>query len=196
MVWSKSRGNTTIPLVSHEHLRQHNIHTVDGGTHLSGFKSALTRTINDYAKNGHLKAMKASGDDVREGLTAIIVKLEYLQFQGHKVKLGSPEMAGAVQSVVNDALGAWLEENPSQARRIVEKCLTASRAREAARKARELVQRKGGCICSARRSLQTAPRRDPAKSELYIVEGASAGGSATGSEHRRFQATPPTLGNT
>src|SRR5699024_3894749 len=121
---------------------------IDGGTHLSGFRSALTRTINDYGKrNGFIKGDESlSGDDVREGLTAIIsVKLEDPQFEGQtKGKLGSPEMAGAVQSVVNDSLAAYLEENPQVARRIIEKCLTAARARQAARKARELVQRKGG----------------------------------------------------
>ncbi len=130
------------------HTYVNNINTIDGGTHLSGFKSALTRTINDYAKkNGFMKNDEAlSGDDVREGLTAIVsVKLEDPQFEGQtKGKLGSPEMAGAVQSVVNEALGAFLEENPQVARRVIEKCLNAARAREAARKARELVQRKGG----------------------------------------------------
>lgn len=176
-----------------------NIHTIDGGTHLSGFKSALTRTINDYAKkNGFLKGDEAlSGDDVREGLTAIVsVKLEDPQFEGQtKGKLGSAEMAGAVQSVVNEAFGAFLEENPQFAKRIIEKCLNAARAREAARKARELVQRKGGLDSfSLPGKLADCSERDPAKSEIFIVEGDSAGGSAKQGRDRRFQAILPLRG--
>jgi DNA gyrase subunit B len=181
------------------HTYVNNINTIDGGTHLSGFKSALTRTINDYAKkNGFMKNDEAlSGDDVREGLTAIVsVKLEDPQFEGQtKGKLGSPEMAGAVQSVVNESLGAFLEENPQIARRVIEKCLNAARAREAARKARELVQRKGGLDnFSLPGKLADCSERDPARSELFIVEGDSAGGSAKQGRDRRFQAILPIRG--
>ena len=181
------------------HTFANNINTGDGGTHLSGFKSALTRTMNDYAKrNGLLKGDETlSGDDVREGLTAIIsVKLEEPQFEGQtKGKLGNAEMAGAVQTVVNESLGAFLEENPQVARRIIEKCINAARAREAARKARELVQRKGGLESfSLPGKLADCSERDPARAELYIVEGDSAGGSAKQGRDRRFQAILPLRG--
>jgi DNA gyrase subunit B len=181
------------------HTFANNINTADGGTHLSGFKSALTRTINDYAKrNGFLKGDESlSGDDVREGLTAIVsVKLEDPQFEGQtKGKLGNAEMAGAVQTVVNEGLGGFLEENPQIARRVIEKCLTASRAREAARKARELVQRKGGLESfSLPGKLADCSERDPENAELYIVEGDSAGGSAKQGRDRRFQAILPLRG--
>ncbi len=181
------------------HTFANNINTADGGTHLSGFKSALTRTINDYAKkNGFLKGDESlSGEDVREGLTAIIsVKLADPQFEGQtKGKLGNAEIAGAVQTVVNESLGAFLEENPQIAKRVIEKCLTASRAREAARKARELVQRKGGLESfSLPGKLADCSERDPANAELYIVEGDSAGGSAKQGRDRRFQAILPLRG--
>ncbi len=181
------------------HTFANNINTIDGGTHLSGFRSALTRTMNEYGKrNGFLKPDEAlTGEDVREGLTAIIsVKLAEPQFEGQtKGKLGNADVAGAVQAAVNDALGAFLEENPQVARRIIEKCLTASRAREAARKARELVQRKGGLDSfSLPGKLADCTERDPAKAELYIVEGDSAGGSAKQGRDRRFQAILPLRG--
>jgi len=181
------------------HTFANNINTVDGGTHLSGFKSALTRTINDYAKkNGFLKGDESlSGEDVREGLTAIVsVKLQEPQFEGQtKGKLGNAEVAGAVQTVVNEALGAYLEENPQVARRVIEKCVNASRAREAARKARELVQRKGGLDSfSLPGKLADCTERDPEQAELYIVEGDSAGGSAKQGRDRRFQAILPLRG--
>lgn len=181
------------------HTFANNINTVDGGTHLSGFKSALTRTMNDFAKrNGFLKNDEAlSGEDVREGLTAIVsVKLAEPQFEGQtKGKLGNAEVAGAVQTVVNEALGAFLEENPQAARKIIEKCIMASRAREAARKARELVQRKGGLESfSLPGKLADCTERDPARAELYIVEGDSAGGSAKQGRDRRFQAILPLRG--
>jgi DNA gyrase subunit B len=181
------------------HTFANNINTVDGGTHLSGFKSALTRTINDYAKkNGFLKGDESlSGEDVREGLTAIVsVKLQEPQFEGQtKGKLGNAEVAGSVQTVVNEALGAYLEENPQVARRIIEKCVNASRAREAARKARELVQRKGGLDSfSLPGKLADCTERDPEQAELYIVEGDSAGGSAKQGRDRRYQAILPLRG--
>jgi DNA gyrase subunit B len=181
------------------HTFANNINTVDGGTHLSGFKSALTRTINDYAKrNGFLKGDESlSGEDVREGLTAIVsVKLAEPQFEGQtKGKLGNADVAGAVQTVVNEALGAFLEENPQLAKKIIEKCLTAARAREAARKARELVQRKGGLDSfSLPGKLADCTERDPSRAELYIVEGDSAGGSAKQGRDRRYQAILPLRG--
>ncbi len=181
------------------HTFANNINTIDGGTHLSGFKSALTRTINDYAKrNGFLKGDETlSGEDVREGLTAIVsVKLGEPQFEGQtKGKLGNAEVAGAVQAVVNEALGAFLEENPQVAKRIIDKCINAARAREAARKARELVQRKGGLDSfSLPGKLADCSERDPARAELYIVEGDSAGGSAKQGRDRRFQAILPLRG--
>ncbi|HEX5505334.1 MAG TPA: ATP-binding protein, partial [Thermomicrobiales bacterium] len=168
------------------HSFANNINTVDGGTHVSGFRSALTRTLNDYArKNGLLKEKddNLSGEDVREGLTAIIsVKLPEAQFEGQtKGKLGNADMAGAVQSVVAEGLAVFLEENPSAGKRIVDKCLTAARAREAARNARELVQRKGVLDnLTLPGKLADCSERDPARCEIYVVEGDSAGGCFSG----------------
>ena len=182
------------------HTFANNINTVDGGTHLSGFKAALTRTMNDYArKNGILKDndTNLTGEDVREGLTAIVsVKLPEPQFEGQtKGKLGNADMAGAVQSVVNESLAQYLDENPQIGKRIVEKCLNAARARDAARKARELVQRKGSLETFALPGkLADCSERDPAKSELCIVEGDSAGGTAKQGRDRRFQAILPLRG--
>jgi DNA gyrase subunit B len=182
------------------HTFANNVNTIDGGTHLSGFKSGLTRTINDYArKNGIIKEneVNLSGEDVREGLTAIVsVKLPDPQFEGQtKGKLGNADVSGAVQSVVNELLAQQLEENPQAAKKVVEKCLTAARAREAARKARDLVQRKGNLdTFSLPGKLADCSEKDPAKSELYIVEGDSAGGTVKQGRDRRFQAVLPLRG--
>jgi DNA gyrase subunit B len=177
-----------------------NINTIDGGAHLTGFRTALTRTINAYArKNGQLKDAdpNLTSDDVREGLTAVIsVKIKEPQFEGQtKTRLGNAEVAGQVSAAVNDALGQYLEENPPDARRIVEKCLTAFRAREAARKARDLVLRKGALDgFSLPGKLADCSERDPERCELIIVEGPSAGGSAKSGRDRRFQAILPLRG--
>jgi DNA gyrase subunit B len=177
-----------------------NINTVDGGTHLTGFKSALTRTLNDYArKAGLLKDSDPnfSGDDVREGLTAIVsIKLQDPQFESQtKSKLGNAEVKGQVESVVAEALSAFLEENPREAKAIINKCLTASRAREAARQARDLVIRKSALeSLTLPGKLADCSERDPAKCEIYIVEGDSAGGSAKQGRDRHFQAILPLRG--
>jgi DNA gyrase subunit B len=177
-----------------------NINTVDGGTHVTGFRAALTSSLNDWARrSGVLRDSDGnlSGDDVREGLTAVIsVKLTDPQFEGQtKAKLGNAEVKGQVQTAVADAIGQHLDENPADGRRIIEKCLTAARAREAARKARDLVLRKGALEgMSLPGKLADCQERDPARSEIYIVEGDSAGGSAKAGRDRRFQAILPMFG--
>jgi DNA gyrase subunit B len=177
-----------------------NINTVDGGTHVTGFRAALTSSLNDWARRaGVLKESDGSlsGDDVREGLTAVIsVKLTEPQFEGQtKAKLGNAEVKGQVQTAVASSLAQYLDENPADGRRIIEKCLTAARAREAARKARDLVIRKGALDgMSLPGKLADCQERDPARSELYIVEGDSAGGSAKQGRDRRFQAVLPLRG--
>lgn len=174
-----------------------NINTHEGGTHESGFKSALTRIINDYArKAGVIKDSTGnlSGDDVREGLTAIIsVKIPEPQFEGQtKTKLGNSEVRGIVESLFAEKLQEFLEENPSVSRRILEKGLQAARAREAARKARELTRRKGALeVSSLPGKLADCSSKDASISELYIVEGDSAGGSAKQGRDRHFQAILP-----
>ena len=172
-----------------------NINTIEGGTHLEGFKRALTKTFNDYAKSHNLlkdKDGNLQGEDIREGITAVIsVKVKEPQFEGQtKTKLGNSNVTGIVQSVVNEEFAAYLEENPAVAKAILEKCISASRAREAARKARELVRRKNALETS------TLPGKlaNAEDCEVYIVEGDSAGGSAKQGRDRKFQAILPLWG--
>ena len=177
-----------------------NIHTPEGGTHLAGFRNALTKVINDYGrKTNMIKQSDANltGDDVREGLTAIVsVKLMEPQFEGQtKTKLGNSEIRPLVDAMVSDKLSTFLEENPAAARAVMDKCLSAARAREAARKARDLTRRKTALeSASLPGKLADCSERDPAKCEIFIVEGDSAGGSAKQGRDRHFQAILPLRG--
>ena len=177
-----------------------NINTIEGGTHLEGFKRALTKVFNDYAKSKGIlkdKAANLLGDDIREGITAVIsVKVKEPQFEGQtKTKLGNSEVTGIVQSMVNESLSAFLEENPNVAKAILEKCVSAARAREAARKARELVRRKNALESTTLPGkLADCSEKDASKCEVYIVEGDSAGGSAKQGRDRKFQAILPLWG--
>ncbi len=177
-----------------------NINTIEGGTHLEGFRRSLTKVFNDYAKSKNILKEKdgnLQGEDIREGVTAVIsVKVKEPQFEGQtKTKLGNSEVAGLVYSVMNEALSTFLEENPSVAKAILEKCISASRAREAARKARELVRRKNALESTTLPGkLADCSEKDASKCEVYIVEGDSAGGSAKQGRDRKFQAILPLWG--
>ena len=177
-----------------------NINTIEGGTHLEGFKRSLTKTFNDYARSHNLlkeKDQNLVGEDIREGITAVVsVKVKEPQFEGQtKTKLGNSEVTGVVQSAVNEALSEFLEENPSVAKTILEKCISAYRAREAARKARELVRKKSSLETSTLPGkLADCSSKNADECEVYIVEGDSAGGSAKQGRDRRFQAILPLWG--
>ncbi|MBI5170310.1 MAG: DNA topoisomerase (ATP-hydrolyzing) subunit B [Candidatus Eisenbacteria bacterium] len=191
--YNDSYGETLLSFVN-------NINTIEGGTHVGGFRSALTRTLTNYAaREGLTKNVKSdiTGEDVREGLTAVVsIKMQNPQFEGQtKTKLGNSEIKGAVESVVGEGLREYFEENPSVARKVVEKMIAAARAREAARKARDLARRKtildGGSLPG---KLADCAWDNPEECELYIVEGDSAGGSAKQGRDRRFQAILPIRG--
>ena len=177
-----------------------NINTIEGGTHLEGFKRGITKVFNDYARNHNIlkdKDGNLQGDDIREGMTAIIsVKVKEPQFEGQtKTKLGNSNVSSVVQSLVVEALSSFLEENPSVAKAILEKCISASRAREAARKARELIRRKSALeTTTLPGKLADCSEKDASQCEVYIVEGDSAGGSAKQGRDRRFQAILPLWG--
>jgi len=173
------------------------INTHEGGTHLIGFKTALTRAMNNYIEKNNIKGIKLTSDDVREGLTAVIsVKIPEPQFEGQtKTKLGNSEIKGLVDSIVYDTLSSYLEENPQVAKTIIYKCVNAAHAREAAQKARELTRRKGALNHgSLPGKLADCSEKDPAKCELFIVEGDSAGGSCKQGRNREFQAVLPLRG--
>ena len=190
----------TMDAVDTLHAFANCIRTPEGGTHLSGFRSALTRVLNDYGRKQVIlreKQANLTGEDVREGLTAVVsVRLTDPQFQGQtKNKLGNPEVRGIVESVVGEGLGLWLEEHQAEGRRIVERCVVSQKAREAAKRARDLVTRKSVLgRDSLPGKLADCSERDPKKSELYIVEGESAGGSAKMGRDRQFQAILPLKG--
>ena len=177
-----------------------NINTIEGGTHLEGFKRALTKVFNDYARSHNIlkeKDNNLQGEDIREGITAVVsVKVKEPQFEGQtKTKLGNSEVTGVVQSMVNEALSTFLEENPQVAKAILEKCVSASRAREAARKARELVRKKSNLETSTLPGkLADCSSKVADECEVYIVEGDSAGGSAKKGRDRKFQAILPLWG--
>jgi DNA gyrase subunit B len=177
-----------------------NINTIEGGTHLEGFKRSLTKVFNDYAKSKNILKEKdgtLQGDDIREGITAVVsVKVKEPQFEGQtKTKLGNSEVAGIVQSMVNDKLATFLEENPNVAKNILEKSVSAARAREAARKARELVRRKSALeTTTLPGKLADCSSKNPEECEVYIVEGDSAGGSAKQGRDRKYQAILPLWG--
>ena len=177
-----------------------NINTIEGGTHLEGFKRSLTKTFNDYARSHNILKEKdgnLQGEDIREGITAVVsVKVKEPQFEGQtKTKLGNSEVTGVVQSMVNEALGTFMEENPNVAKAILEKCISASRAREAARKARELVRRKNALESTTLPGkLADCSSKNASECEVYIVEGDSAGGSAKQGRDRRYQAILPLWG--
>ena len=206
--FSRSRDNTEVDIALQynesflDHILSYanNIHTTEGGTHVSGFKTALTRALNQYARKANLlkeKDPNLSGDDVREGLTAVIsVKLLQPQFEGQtKTKLGNSELEGMVNSIVGEALGEYLEEHPPVARKIIDKSLTAARAREAARRAADLVKRKGVLENSnLPGTLWDCQERDPSKCELFLVEGKSAAGNAKQGRDSRYQAILPLRG--